>query len=143
MPKSFVTYDLICSLGGCCAPAMQIRQRGLQHESLPFDWVFHVDDEQFKMLAEGLCSDFKGWFQKSNMVELIGDERGTSESYQYKDVMTGFRYIHDFEKPIDENGYFERVCGKYKRRFKRLLQLIEGSNNILFVSFPFVYAHEH
>ena len=127
-------YDLICSLGGCCAPAMQIRQRNLQEKTLPFDWLFHVDDNQFKALSDAFRTDFKEWLQKENMEELFGVERGTSENYQYKDNLTGFRYIHDFKKPIDDTEHFSIVRKKYKKRFERFLELVESAETILFVS---------
>jgi hypothetical protein len=64
------------------------------------------------------------------MQELKGEERGTSPYYQYKDLATGFRFIHDFHRPIDGKRVFDKVHKQYVKRIKRLYERIEKSSRI-------------
>lgn len=44
-------YDLICSLGGSCATAKQLKMAGLRREALPFDWLFHLDNRPLELFV--------------------------------------------------------------------------------------------
>jgi len=113
--------------------ALQLRRRGLRTCSLPFDWLFHVDDSLLSALSTSLDEDFANWLLLENLEELKGDERGTSPHYQYKDTHTGFRFIHDFHKPLEAPGEYLRVKRQYQKRIKRLYSLIDQAESFLMV----------
>ena len=123
MPK----YDLIVSLGGNCATAIHLRERGLRMFSLPLDYVFMVDEKPIKYLCEVFRNNFENFCKKENLVELQGDERGDDRTgkMQYKDEYTGFRLIHHFVRPIEEPGAYEEAKEILNRRINRLLSKIE------------------
>jgi hypothetical protein len=126
-------YDFVSSLGGSCIAALQLRKRELRQCSLPFDWLFHVDDSLFPALTKCFQENYCNWLKRENMQELKGDERGTSPYYQYKDLYTGFRFIHDFHKPIEDNTEFVKVKKRYAKRIKRLYEKIEKSTRIALI----------
>ena len=41
-------YDLIVSLGGNCMVANNLRYRNMRPFSLPFDWVYMIDEKPLK-----------------------------------------------------------------------------------------------
>lgn len=128
-------YDAVVSLGGSCASCLQIRKRELQTQAYPFDYVFCEDAQfQFHILGKLFATDFAHWLQRENIVPLAKNERGISDLYQYKDAYTGFRYIHDFKKPVEDDEMYQAFYEKYTRRLKRLYEKIENSKRILFVS---------
>ena len=131
MDSSKNKFDLVFSLGGNCISALQLRQRGLRTCSLPFDWLFHIDDKLLSSISKCFREDFKNWLKIENMIELKGDERGTSPHFQYKDLYTGYRFIHDFHKPIENKKEYKRVKLKQDKRIKRLYELIGNSSDIL------------
>lgn len=127
-------YDLIFSLGGTCATSKQLRYRKLQFKSFPFDWLFHVDERLFLFVADYFKTGFKDWFKKENLQELSADERGNSKHDQYKDIVSGFRFIHDFFKKYSFDVNYYKANRKYQRRIKRLLKYIKKSNTILMIA---------
>lgn len=94
MNKKNEKYDLICSLGGNCMAASQIRQRGLRVASLPFDWTFIVNDKPLYKLAEGFKNKFKDFLLKENLQEMTDEEKADSILF----VLSTFMKID--EKPI-------------------------------------------
>ncbi len=111
-------YDLVLSLGGSCAEANQLKVRGLRMISLPFDWLFTKEAATLERLAECFCDDFTNWLKLENLVEIDPDERNPNAAkYQYKDLYTGYRFIHDFLRPKEE--CFDSVRDKYMRRIAR------------------------
>jgi hypothetical protein len=125
---------LFISLGGSCIAALQLRRRGLRVCSLPFDWLFHVDNTMWSSLSEGFANDFIDWMFFENMKELSIEERGTSNLFQYKDLKTGYRFIHDFHKPISNSKEYRKVVKKYRRRFSRLYRLIDDADQVHFIA---------
>lgn len=70
-------YDLIFSLGGSCAAACQLKQRGLRPCSLPLDYTFFWHSAKpLRMLAKCLDENFSHFLLKENLEELKGKERG-------------------------------------------------------------------
>lgn len=128
MPKK--KYDLIFSLGGSCAAAYQLKVRNMRVASLPFDWLFCVDNSALINLIKCFEEDFQGWFLKENLKELKDEEKGESPLYQYKDIATGYRFIHDFHKALDENGEYEKNKSKYARRIGRLYKYLDKAQKI-------------
>jgi hypothetical protein len=126
-------YDFICSLGGSCASAFQLKFRSLRFASLPFDWLFTKEPDSIIKLADCFKDDFKNWLLYENMEEVPEKERGDSKLFQYKDKATGYQFIHDFEKPLSDSNQFNYVKTKYEKRIKRLYNFIDRSKNILFI----------
>lgn len=123
-------YDLIFSIGGSCCSASQLKARNKRYSSLPFDWLFHKDSSTLYKLAECFSDDFKNFFLFDNLKELSVNERGNGDKYQYKDLYTGYCFIHDFGNFSKEKSY-EYNKEKYIRRLKRLYDQIKKSKNVL------------
>lgn len=126
-------YDLIFSLGGSCAVAKQLIFNNLRKCSLPFDWLFHFDNDSIEYLIYAFEFGFGDWMKFENLVELAPSERGDSELYQYKDILTGFNTIHDFEKPTTDHNAMIEVTSKYTRRINRMLDYLSRANSVLLI----------
>ena len=128
-------YGLICSLGGNRSAAHNLQIRGLRSFSLPFDWLFVVDDRPIWYLSERFKTCFERFCLKENLVELQDPEHGTDHDgrMQYKDIVTGYRFVNHFSRPTEEPGEYERVYVTLRRRIERLYKAIEGTDRILFV----------
>ena len=128
-------YDLICSLGGNCSVAHNLRFRGLRLYSLPFDWCYMDNETPLYKLAECFMNDsFNLIAQKENLIFLPNNENDKfhSNTVHYKDSWSNYYFVNHFCKKIEEGGYddFSKVL---KRRIRRLLDKIETSQNILFI----------
>ena len=58
------SYDLIFSLGGSCAVAKQMIFKGLRTESLPFDWVFHMENSTLDYLCKGFSGGLRNSYSR-------------------------------------------------------------------------------
>lgn len=124
-------YDFVCSLGGSCAVAKQLKFKGLRKQSLPFDWLFHLDNTPLQYLSNAFQNNFKDFLQFDALRELTPEERGDSTYFQYKDKISGYNFIHDFPSPKEE--IYKTVLKKYKRRIFRLQYNLFLSRNVLFI----------
>ncbi len=131
--SSTIAYDIVVSLGGSCAVAKQLKFHELRKCSFPFDWLFHFTNKTLEYLIYAFENGFENWMVKENIIELPENERGDSNLYQYKDLLTNYNSIHDFSKPYTDKNEYESVLSKYKRRFKRLEQYLNESKNALFI----------
>lgn len=128
-------YDLICSLGGNCSTAHNLRFRNKRLYSLPFDWCYIENETPIEKLTECFQNNsFDLIAQQKNLV-LIPQKEETmfhSNTIHYKDSWSNYYFINHFSKPIEDGSYtdFEK---KFKKRIKRLLFKIEKSQNILFI----------
>ena len=131
-------YDLICSLGGNCAAAHNIKQRNLRRFSLPFDWLYMLNEDPLYKLANCFEDDFKNFFLLENLNPLPeGANTSHLDRPQYYDTYTGYRYVNHFDVPIEQGGYIP-VKEKMNRRIERLYEYIQKGNVFLFVlSLPF------
>lgn len=68
-------YDLIVSLGGNCAAALQLKRRNLRLFSFPFDYLAMQDGRGVNYLAEGFLTDFSNFMLKNNLKELNDEEK--------------------------------------------------------------------
>ena len=136
-------YDLICSLGGNCAAAHNLMTRGLGPFSLPFDWVYMLDETPIYKLADCFCEDFKNFLLKENLKPLPeGPNPSHLDRQQYYDTYTGYRFVNHFDLPIEQGGYAP-VKEKMDRRIKRLYEYIQKGKTVLFVlSLPFEISAE-
>lgn len=131
-------YDLICSLGGNCAAAHNLKYKGLRRFSLPFDWVYMLDEKPLYKLADCFENDFKNFFLLENLKPLPeGPNASHLDRPQYYDTYTGYRFVNHFDLPIEQGGYIP-VKEKMDRRIKRLYKYIQKGNSVLFIlSLPF------
>lgn len=131
-------YDLVCSLGGNCTVAQQLRRRELRPFSLPFDWCYMKNDKPIKYLCEGFQNGFKDFLLKENLVPLEGEEYNNAHTdhAQYKDTYTGYYFVNHFpkDKTLDES--YGEVYNKIKRRLDRLQNTIQRGSNFLFIISP-------
>lgn len=128
-------YNFVCSLGGNCSGASNLKQRGMRTFSLPFDWTYIKSEDAINNLAKCFQEGFKNFLLKENLQELTGDEYNHShtDKAQYKDIYTGYYYVNHFSKKIDNSNEYEIVKSKLDRRIKRMLKCIDNSDKILFV----------
>lgn len=130
-------YDLICSLGGNCSAAHNLRFRNLRKFSLPFDWCYIVDETPIFKLAE--CFQSNSLLKiacKDNLLPLTDEEERSvmfhSDTVHYKDQYSGFYFVNHFHKTLQDGGY-EEFRRSFEARLLRLAEYIEKSRNILFV----------
>ena len=100
-------YDLICSLGGSCAAAHNLRIRGLRNAAYPFDWTYFTSDEAIYQLAEGFKNKFEKYMLKENLVELPvnpshPDKIQLEDSWGKIIWANQFIYDSDFDKTYDK-----------------------------------------
>ena len=127
------TYDFVMSLGGSCAVAKQLSFCGLRQRSLPFDWLFHFDNQPLDYLCEAIVNGFEHWMYINDLRPLYDWERGDSTHYQYHDNATGYNSIHDFDYEIHNLAAYNSVKEKYARRFKRLQYYLSKSKDVLLI----------
>ncbi len=129
-------YDMIVSLGGNCAAAIQLDLRGLRKYSMPFDYVSMSNETAVSYLLQGFKSHFSDFFLRENMKELLGDERGDDRNgcVQYKDTLSGYRSIHAFKEHVENNPkHYDEIMSTFHRRFDRLFTKISSSKRIAFI----------
>ena len=128
-------YDLIVSLGGNCAAACQLRMRGKRPFSLPFDWLCMENPETIEWLAHAFKTDFSDFCLKKNLVPIEKGElpEGGTTQYRYVDVVSGYRFIHHFHKPIEGGDGYETVYSMLSRRLRRMDRLLRAANDVLFI----------
>lgn len=123
-------YDFVFSIGEACSCSSTLRNAGLQHRSLPFDWVANPPLVERAGLFH---SGFQDWLTKDAM-ECIGmQEIEKKPKMIYRNTITGTRFSHDFpvDKPFDEA--FPIIKARYDRRIARLYETIRASRSVLMV----------
>lgn len=128
-------YDLVCSLGGNCAAAFQLRFRGLRLFSLPFDWVYIEDTQPIEYLCKGFVDGFQNLALKENMKRVKGNE---AHSIIYQDKYSSYFFPNHFKNDLDKE--YDDFAKKLRRRIERLIEKIRTAKNVLFIlstTFPF------
>ncbi len=127
-------YDLICSLGGNCAAAFQLKYRGMRPFSLPFDWTYIENGEPLEYLCAGFADGFENLALKENLKRVEGNE---SHPVIYQDTYSGYFFPNHFKADAErEYDVFNR---KIRRRISRLIDGIKSAKSVLFilsVAFP-------
>ena len=118
---------MICSLGGDCIAASQLRNRNLRPYSLPFDWCFSDGESAILRFAEQLSVGFRDFALRENMKPI------PNLKFAYKDVRTGYNFMHHFHAPRVAPGEYARFRETLDRRMTRLFAEIERSRTILFL----------
>ena len=126
------SYDLICSLGGNCSAAHNLRYRNLRVDAYPFDWTYFSSDKAVEMLIEGFEKNFVNYMQKDNL-KLLPKNIEHVNKYQYEDTYGHLVWANHFSKKIANERYFLKIKKKYEQRFERLINKIKKSRKILFI----------
>lgn len=127
-------YDYIVSLGGNCGVAGQLRHRGLRTCSFPLDWTFMKDDRPVRYLPSGLKSHFSDFCLRENMVEFepAANEYGIMKQ-RLEDSLTGFRFIHHFTSPPNDEIAFKKARAILQKRINRFYEVISKAKHVLFI----------
>lgn len=130
-------YDLIFSLGANCSAANNLNRRKLRPYSLPFDWVYFMDESTLRYLAENLKTRFADLMVKENLVEIKPDSPEWVPSHKgflkYLDTRSGYRFVNHFRHSIETSGEYERVYATLRRRIDRLFSALESGREFLLV----------
>jgi len=127
-------------LGSFCYPKMIIRETHREYsQSLPFDFNSSPHLPGITNILYELYKNQTYDIQLNNIIEQYnGDELAISEKYMY---LVHFFKIHDlikkFDKlPVNAEEYLnpnkiKEVKNKFKKRFSRLFNILNDTNNIL------------
>lgn len=130
-------YDLIVSLGGNCSAAHNLRFRGLRPVSLPFDWVYLVDEQPIRFWIKEAGDGFPNLLKRENLVEVRPGERGYAATHadrrQYVDSASGYRFVNHFHQAIEVPGEYEAVFAAIRRRADRLVSAFAQGGRFLLV----------
>lgn len=129
-------YDMIASLGGNCDVAAQLRLRNLRPASYPLDWCLMDGKTTLEYLPVGLQTRFAELCRKENLVEWHPSPEvdvANMAPYLYRDTLTGWLFIHHFQRSISETGGYEPVADAFRRRIDRFFSRLEKAETVLFV----------
>lgn len=121
-------YDLVCSLGGNCAAAFQLRYRDMRCFSLPFDWVYIENEKPIEYLSEGFADGFKNLALKENLKRIEGNE---AHPIIYQDTYSGYCFPNHLKEDAEKEyiGFYQKL----RRRIDRLFAKIKSARNVLFI----------
>lgn len=125
-------YDLICSLGGSCAVAHNLKIRDLRDAAYPFDWVYFTTDEAIYQIAEGFKTKFAKYMLKENLVELPVNP-SHPDKIQLLDSWGKIIWANQFTYGSNFDVTYAKVKKTFDKRFSRLLEKVEKSNRICFI----------
>ena len=123
-------YDFAFSCGFQCGASMALREAGLQFASYPFDWT---TVRSFPAAAKIIASDFAGWLESPDNLELIDVRRGGLNKSVWLDHVTGCGYVHDFSLFRTFEEMYSEVREKYRRRIGRLQKDLRRAKTALAV----------
>ena len=124
------TYDFAFSCGYSCAVTEALRESGLQFASYPFDWMA---TPSFPVAARTVAGGFAHWMDREDL-ELVDIRRGGIMKHVYRNLRTGFGFVHDFSSffTFDEN--FPKQREKYARRIERFMAALGGAGRALAIN---------
>ncbi len=125
-------YDLICSLGGNCSAAHNLRYRGMRKFSLPFDWLYINSMKPIEYLSEGFKDNFENFCKKENLKQ-IEQNNSHMDFVSYADTYTGYYFVNHFTRPVENTDEFEIFNAKNQLRIKRLLNKLSSAKSALFI----------
>lgn len=134
---SRIRYDLVFGLGFACSCSESLRAAKLQLLSFPYDWITldlrdgtdysHELPDRVRELADG----FRDWFSPDEFVFHRRDEGTGKDIYISRRLRHVFN--HDFPADVPFSESFPAVREKYRRRIRRLLELIRSARRVLVV----------
>lgn len=132
-----MTYKLIVSLGGNCAVAHNLRLRNLRPYSLPFDWVYLVDDQPIRFWIDEISCGFSNLLRKKNMIEMRPGDKEYASAHadvkQYIDKASGYRFVNHFKQSVEVSGVYEKVSASIRKRVNRLINSFSQGGDFLLV----------
>ena len=123
-------YDLICSLGGNCSAAHNLKFRNMRYYSLPFDRCYVTDEAPFRYLSKGFQNNFSDFFLKENLIQQEGN---IHHPIIYRDSVSLYFFPHHLKATLDTPGSYESAASKMQRRIGRLLKKMKEAQSILFI----------
>ena len=122
-------YDLYISFGAVCSCSTILRDSRLQFWSYPFDWIGGADVVYRANLVK---NDFEGWLNAEDF-RFIGTREHPEPKNIFFNDKTRIVYNHDFKINTPLEDCIDDVREKYNRRIKRMNELINKADNVLFV----------
>lgn len=126
-------FDYIIPIGCHCLPASILRDFAIREASFPFDWLYINNDIFFEPAMNCILDNFQNFLIKENITIL--DIPVNPLHIPCCDTKTGFIFIHDFVSGITPLSDFNAIKEKYAKRIKRLLKVLSGKSDILFLYF--------
>ncbi len=122
-------YDIIYSIGECCAAATYLRKYKLRLAAGPFDWVTGTGlESRFDLLMNNM----EGFCEKEDFEPIEPfDEKGGH--YPYYNKNTHLKFLHDFPRGQSLDESFQGVKDKYERRIKKFYKNIRKCKNVLLI----------
>jgi len=137
-------YDIVLSLGGCCAVAAQLQRRGLRPKSYALDWVGgRYDPASISMLAYGFRNRFVDFCQRDHLQEsAIVALDGTLEN-GYFETLYKTNLQHSFADKTANPDWYESSMKVMRRRIVRMFDDLSGAKTaylILATYYDFEYS---
>lgn len=104
-------FSNFISLGPSCPVAASMMKFGLRGWAGPFDWLIAPN---FDRVLYFIDHEFEGFIEKANLVSYEGSQR------KFRDIKSGFTFIHDQEYPFIE--CYDELRQKYEKKIDRFLK---------------------
>ena len=127
-----IGYDLVCSLGGNCAVAHNLKWKGLRFYAYPFDWTYFTEINSIYKLIESFKNNFDDILLQENLRQ-ISQNLDHLGYIQYEDVKTNIVWPNHFKKEITDSREYLKIKQTIDKRCKRLLSHINNADKILFL----------
>jgi|GEM_PF-5807889 len=118
------------SLGSNCYVSWTLRKAGLQNQSYAFDWINSFKFNDLIRYIDNFSEDIFLNMEKSP----VNVDKDKNDSYFIKEYNFRLPHEHDIKKDIT----FPEIAEKYKRRYNRLKDVCQNSDDIIFLR---VVAH--
>lgn len=134
---SRIRYDLVFGLGFACSCSESLRRAKLQLLSFPYDWITlalrsGVDyRHELRDRIGEIESEFGNWFLPDEFAFVRSDGQTGKDIYVSRRLNHVFN--HDFPAGVPFAESLPAVQAKYRRRIRRLLELIRSSRRVLVV----------
>lgn len=130
-----VRYDHVISFGSTCGCAMYLVRHGLRSCSLPFDWIgtWRIGLSGTVDIVGG---GFKSFFGPETTVPMTPPDPEAAQRQQtawVADTVSRLVSAHDFRKGIPLADQFDGVMGKFRRRQRRLLDILREPSKKLVI----------
>lgn len=130
-------YDLIFGLGFACSCSESLRRAKLQLLSFPYDWITlalrsgaDYRHELRDRIGE-INDEFRNWFLPDEFAFVRCDGQTGRNIYVSRRLNHVFN--HDFPTGVPFAESLPAVQAKYRRRIRRLLELIRSARRVLVV----------
>lgn len=127
-------YDVVFSIGHCCATARYLRRFSLRTHASPLDWI-GSEHRGFMTYTGYILDDFRGMLDPGFLrkVDAVDEAKDDPDNEHYEDVRNGFRYFHDYPVGVPLEKSFPEVEAKYRRRISRFQSILRSGKRVLLV----------